>query len=277
MNKTNPKTNEKEYLSREEELRYIEIAQGKTNASVQEIKEAKDILFANIKDFIQPRVADHAWKFTNNVVDEDDFMSDAYLGFDKALKKFDPARGNRLLTYAISAIDQEMHRDSMRTAYSVSVSSSDCSKHCKGLKLQAQGLPDNEISEHIGCDWGGIKNMSYSCSLQDSLYAGDDGDIIEVGDAVADTNAVTAEQIEAKIDQEETLRKVYALLRTMDPKDVLLTVSDCGYFENDPTLAELCGIAGLETPSGVKKKRDRIRAEIRSSVYRSYNNLPLAG
>ena len=277
MNKTNPKTNEKEYLSREEELRYIEIAQGKTNASVQEIKEAKDILFANIKDFIQLRVADHAWKFTNNVVDEDDFMSDAYLGFDKALKNFDPAQGTKLLTYAIYAIDQEMHRDSMRTAYSVSVSSSDCSKYCKGLKLQAQGLPDNEISAKTGIKWGERKNMGCTRSLQDPLYAGDDGSIIEFGDTIADPNAETAEEICDKIDEAEKLEKVYARLRTMDPKDVLLTVSDCGYLENDPTLAELCGIAGLETPSGVKKKRDRIRAELRSSVYRSYNNLPLAG
>ena len=144
-------------------------------------------------------------------------------------------------------------------------------------KLQAKGMSDDEISAKTGIKWGERKNMGCTRSLQDPLYAGDDGSIIEFGDTIADPNAETAEEICDKIDEAEKLEKVYARLRTMDPKDVLLTVSDCGYLENDPTLAELCGIAGLETPSGVKKKRDRIRAELRSSVYRSYNNLPLAG
>ena len=276
MNKTNPKTNEKEYLDREEELRYIEIAQGKTNASEQEIEDAWNMLYRSLIHYLEKLASDYADPFTNNVVDYDDFLSEAKNGFLTAVKNFDPSRGCRLSTFADSWAKQAMQRGSERFAHSASASSGDRAKFRKGWRLYKEGYSNAEISEQCGFKWGDYEGMSFYRSMQDTIYA-DDGSAIEFGDGIADPNAVTAEQIEAKIDQEETLRKVYALLRTMDPKDVLLTVSDCGYFEKDPTLAELCGIAGLETPSGVKKKRDRIRAEIRSNIYRSYNNLPLAG
>ena len=275
MNKTNPKTNEKEYLSREEELRYIEIAKGKTNASVQEIKEAKGILFANIKDFIQPRAADHAWKFTNNVVDEDDFMSDAYLGFEKALENFDPAQGNKLLTYAISAIDQEMHRDSMRTAYSVSVSSGDCSKYCKGLKLQAQGLNDDEISEKTGIKWGKCKNMGFYRSLQDPLYVSDDGGIIEVGDTIADQSVETAEEIGDRIDNEATLAGLKNILDQLPEEKRLPIMARCGFNGRVYTFDELRVFYGVKTASAAKKRYERDCADVLKAF--SYMNLPLAG
>ena len=276
MNKTNPKTNKKEYLSPEEECRYIAIVQGKTNASEQEIEDAWNMLYRSLIHYLEKLASEYAAPFTNNVVDYDDFLSEAKNGFLTAVKNFDPSRGCRLSTFADSWAKQAMQRGSERFAHSGSASSGDRAKFRKGRRLHKEGCSNAEISERCGFKWDEYEGMSFYRSMQDTIYA-DDGSTIEFGDGIADPNAVTAEQIEAKIDQEETLRKVYALLRTMDPKDVLLTVSDCGYFEKDPTLAELCGIAGLETPSGVKKKRDRIRAELRSSVYRSYNNLPLAG
>ena len=77
MNKTNPKTNEKEYLGREEECRYIEIAQGKTNASGQEVEDAWNMLYRSLIHYLEKLASEYADPFTNNVVDYDDFLSEA--------------------------------------------------------------------------------------------------------------------------------------------------------------------------------------------------------
>ncbi len=275
MNKTNPKTGNNKYLSREEQNRYIAIAQGKTNAGGREISEAKGILFENNRGFITACAMKFARAFTNNVVDADDFLSDAYLGFQTAVEKFDPARGLTLLTCAKPWIYQAMQRGSERFAYCTSASSGDRAKFRKGLKLQEQGFTRDEISELVGVNWAELENMGRGRSLQDPCYWDDDSGM-EFGDAIADTSNETAEEIGDRIDNEAMLEAIRKALPNLSKENKRLIQAYYGIGMEKHTLAELCEPAGVKTPSAVKKKVDRCIAEVRVAAF-SYMNLPLAG
>ena len=276
MNKTNSSTHKNMYLSLEEQNRYIAIAQGKTNAGDREIREAKGILFENNRGFITACAVEFARVFTNNVVDKDDFLSDAYLGFQNAVEKFDPAFGCALLTYAKRWIYQAMQRGSERFAYCTSSSSGDRAKFRKGLRLQEQGLTRDEISGEIGVDWAELENMGRGRSLQESYYWDYDSDSMELGDGIADPANETAEEIDARLDYESRLESIRKALPNLSKENAWLIQAYYGIGMRKHTLAELCEPAGVKTPSAVKKQIDRAIAEIRVTAV-SYMNLPLAG
>ena len=275
MNKTNSNTHKNMYLSREEQNRYIAIAQGKTNAGTQEIEDAWKILFENNKGYIRACALKFSRKFTNNVVDADDFQAYAEYGFMTTVKKFDPARGFTLLTYAKPWIFQAMQRGSEPFAYCTSSSIGDRAKFRMGLKYQAQGFTRDEISELLGVDWAELQNMGRGCSLQEPCGL-DDGSGMEIGDAIADTSNETAEEIGDRIDYEAQLEAVRNALSNMSEEKVRLIQACYGIGMRKHTLAELCEPAGVKTPSAVKKQIDRAIAEIRVTAV-SYMNLPLAG
>ena len=274
MNKTNPKTNEKEYLSREEECRYIAIVQGKTNASEQEIEDAWTMLYRSLIHYLEKLASEYADPFTNNVVDYDDFLSEAKNGFLIAVKNFDPSRGCRLSTFTDFWAKQAMQRGSERFAHSASASSGDRAKFRKGWRLHKEGCSNAEINEQCGFKWDDYEGMSFYRSMQDTIYA-DDGSAIEFGDGIADTNAVTAEQIEAKIDQENTLAGLKNVLDQLPEEKRLPIMARCGFNGRVYTFDELRVFYGVKTASAAKKRYERDCAEVRAAV--SYMNLPLAG
>ena len=275
MNKTNSSTHKNMYPSLEEQNRYIAIAQGKTNAGDREIREAKGVLVENNRGFITACAKNFARMFTNNVVDADDFLSDACLGFLKAVEKFDPARGFTLLTYAKPWIYQAMQRGSEPFAYCTSSSIGDRAKFRMGLKYQAQGFTRDEISELLGVNWAELQNMGRGCSLQEPCGLDDGRDSMEIGDGIADTSNETAEEIGDRIDYEAQLEAVRNALSNLSEEKVRLIQACYGIGMRKHTLAELCEPAGVKTPSAVKKQLARAIAEVRAAV--SYMNLPLAG
>ena len=274
MNKTNSSTHKNMYLSLEEQNRYIAIAQGKTNAGDREIREAKGVLVENNRGFITACAKNFARMFTNNVVDADDFLSDACLGFLKAVEKFDPARGFTLLTYAKPWIYQAMQRGSEPFAYCTSSSIGDRAKFRMGLKYQAQGFTRDEISELLGVDWAELQNMGRGCSLQEPCGL-DDGSGMEIGDAIADTSNETAEEIGDRIDQEETLAGLKNILGQLPEEKRLPIMARCGFNGRVYTFDELRVFYGVKTASAAKKRYERDCADVLKAF--SYMNLPLAG
>ncbi len=274
MNKTNSSTHKNMYLSLEEQNRYIAIAQGKTNAGDREIREAKGVLVENNRGFITACAKNFARMFTNNVVDADDFLSDACLGFLKAVEKFDPARGFTLLTYAKPWIYQAMQRGSEPFAYCTSSSIGDRAKFRMGLKYQAQGFTRDEISELLGVDWAELQNMGRGCSLQEPCGL-DDGSGMEIGDAIADTSNETAEEIGDRIDQEETLAGLKNILDQLPEEKRLPIMARCGFNGRVYTFDELRVFYGVKTASAAKKRYERDCADVLKAF--SYMNLPLAG
>ena len=274
MNKTNSNTHKNMYLSREEQNRYIAIAQGKTNAGTQEIEDAWKILFENNKGYIRACALKFSRKFTNNVVDADDFQAYAEYGFMTTVKKFDPARGFTLLTYAKPWIFQAMQRGSEPFAYCTSSSIGDRAKFRMGLKYQAQGFTRDEISELLGVDWAELQNMGRGCSLQEPCGL-DDGSGMEIGDAIADTSNETAEEIGDRIDQEETLAGLKNILGQLPEEKRLPIMARCGFNGRAYTFDELRVFYGVKTASAAKKRYERDCADVLKAF--SYMNLPLAG
>lgn len=85
-----------QYISKEEELRLIALAQGddpeKKKAAIAALLEAHE-------RFCWQRVRAHRKYFSPNLTPEDLFQ-ETQLGLMHAIEKFEPERGNRLLTYA---------------------------------------------------------------------------------------------------------------------------------------------------------------------------------
>ncbi|MDJ0765837.1 MAG: RNA polymerase factor sigma-32 [Myxococcota bacterium] len=123
-----------------------------------------------------------------------DLIQEGSLGLMRAVKKFDPHRGYRLLSYAVHWIRAEIHSFLMRTVKSVKLGTARAHRKLffklralKG-KLAAQGVEDRDtvidlIAEETGVDKQEVEEMDLRlCSRELSL----DAPVGEPGTALAE-------------------------------------------------------------------------------------------
>ena len=120
----------------------------------------------------------------------------------------------------------------------------------------------------------GSEKLIAACSPCISLQAplSKDGGDDEFGDVLPDSRAMTAEQIEDKIENENRLLRLNKALDALSDDERTLLKGRMGFFGDQQTLKSFVGTAA-KSVSGVQKKQ--IAAE--NHLRELYFSLPLAG
>ncbi len=208
-------------------------------------------------------------KNQSGVNDLEDYQQTAMIVICKCARTFDWRKGFRFSTYAHHCLRIVMLRENARTCYALRVP--------EDILVQLSAAKKNS-DVYDGKDTNNFHSVSEkllaACSPQISLQktVGKDGDDTELGDILADTHAVTAEQIEEKIVEEDCLLRLYNALEALSEEERLILKGRMGFFGKPQPLKTFVGTAA-KSVSGVQKKQQEAVKHLRELFF----SLPLAG
>ena len=242
------------FLSEEERIKLITMA------------EDGETAFNRLVEANVPRAMKFAYetwqKNKSGVNDIYDYRQTALKVICACARTFDWNKGFRFGTYAHNCLKHEMLRENARTCYALRIPEESLMQ-LSALKQNGETrLPRD--SEKL------IAACSPYASLQDPLSK--DGSDEEFGDVLPDPGAMTAEQIEDKIEIETRLVRLNKALEALPDDERTLLKGRMGFFGEPQTLKSFVGTAAKGV-SGVQKKQIAAVNHLRDLYY----SLPLAG
>lgn len=240
-----------------------------TTAPTREIRDTLIVHYSPLVKYVASRVA--AGLPQN--VEQADLVSYGIFGLIDAIDKFDPERGYKFETYAISRIKGAM-LDELRSMDWVPRSVRTKAKRIEqaNAKLESRlgrAPTDDEIASELGIDVSELDTMLSKISfvgvvaLDEMLAGGDRGDSVTLGDTIADKSAGPVGSFEV-----EEMRQLLAeSINTMTEREkIVLTL----YYYEGLTLAEIGEVLGV-TESRVcqihTKSVLRLRSRLQASEY----------
>ena len=235
------------------------------------VKEG-DLAFDQLVDANVPRAMKFAyetWRKNRFGVNElEDYQQTAMKVICTCARTFDWTKGYRFGTFAHNCLQHEMLRENARSCYALRVPE-------EGLALlnAAKQTSGSEDGKGAAADRSDSDKLVAACSSYLSLQApiGEDGNDTELGDLFQDTNAETAEQIEDRIDFENSVRQLNRALDSLSEDEKFILQGRFGFFGEDIRLKDYVGTAA-KSISGVQKKQDAAVRHLREM----YESLPLA-
>lgn len=191
----------------------------------------------------------------------EDYQQTALKVICACARTYDWNKGFRFGTYAHNCLQHEMLRENAKTCYAIRIPEESLMQ--LGAAKQNAGFQTHRGSEKL------IAACSPCISLQAPLSK--DGGDDEFGDVLPDSRAMTAEQIEDKIENENRLLRLNKALDALSDDEKALLKGRMGFFGEQQTLKSFVGTAA-KSVSGVQKKQ--IAAE--NHLRELYFSLPLA-
>ncbi len=235
------------------------------------IKEG-DLAFDQLVDANVPRAMKFAyetWRKNRFGVNElEDYQQTAMKVICTCARTFDWKKGYRFGTFAHNCLKHEMLRENARSCYALRVPEEGLVQ--LNAAKQASGSEDGKEAAAERSD---SDKLVAACSSYLSLQApiGKDGSDTELGDLFQDTDAETAEQIEDRIDFENSVKQLYKALDSLSEDEKYILKGRFGFFGEDIRLKSFVGTAA-KSISGAQKKQDAAVRHLREI----YESLPLA-
>lgn len=194
--------------------------------------------------------------------DLEDYQQTALKVICTCARTFDWEKGFRFGTFAHNCLKNEMLRENARTCYALRIPEEGLMQ-LGAVKQNAEADPVRTASDKL------IAACSPYLSLQSPL--GKDGSDAELGDVLPDTEAVTAEQIDEKIETEYRLRRLTTALEALPDDEKMILKGRMGFYGETQPLKSFVGTAA-KSVSGVQKKQIAAVKHLREL----YDSLPLA-
>ncbi len=221
------------------------------------------VYYAPLVKFVASRIA----AGLPQTVDQSDLISYGMFGLIDAITKFDPERGFKFETYAVSRIKGAV-LDELRSIDWVprSVRSKAKSVERAMAKLEAKHHrppTDAEVAEELDVTQSQLANMykqisSLGVVALDEMLAGGDGDSLTLGDTLADRRdgpGTTYERSESRQLLAQAINKM------SEREKIVLTL----YYYENLTLAEIGGVLGV-TESRVCQIHTKAVIQLRSRM-----------
>ena len=180
--------------------------------------------------------------------------------------------GCRFGTYVHRCLQHEMMRENARMGYALRIPEENLSQ-LSALRRESEDFGVDTAARNLGMTADSAARLllagSLSRSLQDPVNT-DDPDL-ELGDTIADAQALTAEEIEERIDREEMLKKLRIAFSALPENERSLLLGRMGFGgEQVPMRAFVGTVAG--SICGVQKKQIAAEKHLREL----YFSLPMA-
>ena len=241
--------------------------------TVEDGESAYEKLVLSNRRLAKKFAAETARKNPNGLNDDDDYYQVAVGAISAAARSFDWQRGCRFSTYAWQSMKREMIRENARMGYAVSLPEDKLSQ-IAALKAQVDEKGFDEAVKALGIapDIAGglLRAASCSDSLQDPI-SDEDPDTV-YGDTIPDLNAISAEEIEARIDRAESLRKARLAFSQLPEDEQVLMKGRLGFDGPPKPMKDFVGTVA-KSISGVQKKELAAKKHLREI----YLSLPTAG
>jgi RNA polymerase sigma-32 factor len=159
-----------------------------------------------------------------------DLVQEGNVGLMKAVKRFDPSMGVRLVSFAVHWIKAEMHEYILRNWRIVKVATTKAQRklffNLRSQKKSLGWMNNDEVSaiaEDLGVDEGVVRQMEGRMASIDTSFdapVGDDDDTIAVAPAqyLEDQSADPANLLEASNWEEDSQTRLMGALNTLDDR-----------------------------------------------------------
>ena len=223
-----------------------------------------------------PRASKIAWEtFRMNpdgLNELEDYRQTAMKVICVCARTFDWKLGCRFSTYVHRSLMHEMMRENARMGYAMRIPEENLARLGE-LRRESEKFGVDTAARNLEMTGESAARLllacSYAKSLQDPVNT-DDPDI-ELGDTIADARAVTAEEIEARIDQEELLKKLRIAFSALPDDERSLLEGRMGLRGEPLPMRAFVGIAAGSI-SGVQKKQIAAEKHLREIFF----SLPMA-
>ncbi len=204
--------------------------------------------------------------------DIEDYRQTAIKVICLCARTFDWKLGCRFGTYVHRCLTHEMLRENAKTGYVLRIPEENLPL-LGALRRESEDFGIDTAARNLGMTDDNAARLllagNLSKSLQDPVNT-DDPDL-ELGDIIADAHAVTADEIEERIDREERLKKLGIAFSVLPENERSLLLGRMGFGgEQVPMRAFVGKVAG--SISGVQKKQIAAEKHLREL----YFSLPMA-
>ncbi len=233
--------------------------------NLNSLVEDGELAFGQLVEANVPRAMKFAYetwqKNKFGVNDLEDYQQTALKVICTCARTFDGNKGFRFGTLAHNCLQHEMLRENAKTCYALRIPEESLMQ-LSSVKQNAEAPVCRDPEKLIAA-------CSPCISLQAPLAK--DGSDEEFGDILPDSRAVTAEQIEDRIENENRLVRLNKALEALSDDERLLLKGRMGFFGEQQTLKSFVGTAA-KSVSGVQKKQIAAVNHLREL----YFSLPLA-
>jgi RNA polymerase sigma-32 factor len=156
-----------------------------------------------------------------------DLIQEGNIGLMKAVKRFDPERGVRLVSFAIHWIRAEIHEYILRNWRLVKVATTKAQRklffNLRSMKAGLAPLSGSEVervASELNVKPEEVVEMETRLSGQEVAFEGerDDEDAFAPADYLADTEAEPYRVLEAKEEERNKVRNLESALAVLDPR-----------------------------------------------------------
>jgi len=156
-----------------------------------------------------------------------DLIQEGNIGLMKAVKRFDPERGVRLVSFAIHWIRAEMHEYILRNWRLVKVATTKAQRklffNLRSMKAGLAPLSGSEVervASELNVKPEEVVEMETRLSGQEVAFEGerDDEDAFAPADYLADTGDEPYRVLEAKEEERDKVRNLESALAVLDPR-----------------------------------------------------------
>ncbi len=175
----------------------------------------------------------------------DDLLQEGCMAYMKALKKFKPNSGSKVLTYCLNGVQRDVQRYVEQTGDIISVPIARGWKRNKILAMLGAGHALPAISQEIEIDVGGLKDILATPAV---WYSYDDPRIASgEGARYVDPNTDVAKTVQDVLDKEDLARRVRALIGGLDnPRDQEIIAMRFGMWDGiEKTVSEIAAHIGM--------------------------------
>lgn len=169
----------------------------------------------------------------------DDLLQEGCMAYMKALKKFNPNRGIRVLTYCLNGVLRDVRRYVEQTGDIISVPIVRGWKRNKILRMLDAGHALPEISQEMEIDVKGLEDILATPAVR---YSHDDPKIASgEGARYVDPNTDVEKMVQDMLDREDLARRIGALIGGLDnPRDQEIIAMRFGMRDGiEKTLSEI--------------------------------------
>jgi len=249
----------------------------------QERELAEELFYQNNLDAARQLVMSHlrfvvhiARSYKGYGLSEADLIQEGNVGLMKAVKRFDPERGVRLVSFAVHWIKAEIHEFILRNWRIVKVATTKAQRklffNLRGQKKQLGWLSKAEaeaVAEDLGVDVSEVQKMEGRLSAHDLTYEGpadsDDEDAWQApANYLEDKRQDPALQVESADWQDSSSQALHAALQDLDERSQDI-VARRWLAEEKATLHELAAEYGVSAER-IRQLEQNAMKKLRTSM-----------